>query len=117
MDTPQEIEVWLILPTIRKQLALSLKEIGMKQKEIAKSLNLTEAAVSQYLNKKRGDEVKFDKEILSKIRLSASQIISKKSSVRTELQKILRDVKNNKFICGVCHTHTSSEKGCSICFV
>jgi uncharacterized protein len=117
MDTPQEIEVWLILPTIRKQLALSLKEQGMKQKEIAKSLNLTEAAVSQYLNKKRGDEVKFDKEILSKIRGSASQIISKKSSVRTELQKILRDIKSNKFICGVCHTHTSSEKGCSICFV
>jgi predicted transcriptional regulator len=117
MDTPQEIEVWLILPTIRKQLALSLKEKGMKQKEIAKSLNLTEAAVSLYLNKKRGDEVKFSKDILSEINFSATQIITKKSTVRTELQKILKSIKENKFICGVCNAHTASEKGCDICFV
>jgi len=117
MDTPQEVEVWLILPAIRKQLAFSLKEQGMKQKDIAKTLGMTEAAISQYLSKKRGDEIKFDAPFVSRINLSATRIIEEKGSFRVELQKLLRDIKDNRFICDVCHEHTASEKGCSICFV
>jgi predicted transcriptional regulator len=116
MDTPQEVEVWLVLPAIRKQLALSLKEEGMKQKEIARTLNITEASVSLYLNKKRGDEIKFSRALVEMITQAARQVILKKTTVRQELQNILRAVKDNKFICTVCQTHTDSGKGCKICF-
>ncbi|MFH1405899.1 MAG: hypothetical protein ABIG52_01635 [Nanoarchaeota archaeon] len=50
---PQEIEVWYILPAIRKELVLALKEKGHTQKEIASFLNVTEPAISQYTKEKR----------------------------------------------------------------
>ena len=46
---PQEIEVWYIIPAVRRELAKSMVKIGLKQKQIAVTLGITEAAVSQYL--------------------------------------------------------------------
>ena len=117
MDTPQEVQVWLILPALRRQLAISLKVEGMKQKEIAKALNLTEAAVSQYVKKKRGEEVAFNKQLLNEITKSAKKISLKKSAGRQELQTLLRRTKETKLLCNVCHNHTESEEGCEICFI
>ncbi len=51
---PCEIVVWYLLPVIRKELAGRLKEKGLTQNEIAKRMGVTPAAVSQYLNSKRG---------------------------------------------------------------
>ena len=45
---PQEIEVWYILPAIRKELVVVLKESGLTQRKIAGMLKVTEAAISQY---------------------------------------------------------------------
>ena len=50
---PQEIEVWYVLPAIRKELVVTLKEKNLTQKKIAEFLNITEAAVSQYIKQKR----------------------------------------------------------------
>ena len=41
------------VPAIKAKLARELKERGMSQKEIASLLNVTEAAISQYLSGKR----------------------------------------------------------------
>jgi predicted transcriptional regulator len=41
------------VPAIKAKLARELKKKGKSQKEIAKILRVTEAAVSQYLSKKR----------------------------------------------------------------
>ena len=38
MQTRQEIEVTLVLPAIRRQLSVELKELGIKQAEIARRL-------------------------------------------------------------------------------
>ena len=32
MDTPQEIEVWYVLPALRREIAIALKKQGLKQK-------------------------------------------------------------------------------------
>jgi hypothetical protein len=45
---PQEIEVWYIIPAIRKELAKRLvQHHEVAQKDVAELLGVTEAAISQ----------------------------------------------------------------------
>ena len=53
MPLPCEVAASSIVPAIKAKIARRLKREGMKQKEIAKVLGVTESAVSQYLSKKR----------------------------------------------------------------
>src|SRR3989344_1908736 len=116
MNTPQEVEVWYVLPAIRRQLAISLKNDGLKQKEIAGVLNITEPAVSQYLKKKRGEEIAFSSQMLEEIAKSAKEISLDKSKLRSEIQKVMRKIKESKFICSVCNDHANTAKDCVICY-
>ena len=69
---PQEIEVWYIIPAIRRELAKSMiKDLKITQKQVASIMEITEAAVSQYLHSKRAKEVVFTKAILEEIKKSA----------------------------------------------
>ena len=65
MLTPQEIEVWYLLPALRREIAMKLKSEGYSQKDIAKLMDITPAAVSQYIHNKRAK--KLDIEIDPKI--------------------------------------------------
>lgn len=116
MDTPQEVEVWYILPAVRRQIAIALKLEGLKQKEIATALNITEPAVSQYIKQKRGEEISFPDKIKAEIILSAKEIAKDHRIARKETQRILKLITKEKFLCNVCHTHTNSEKNCKICY-
>ena len=61
---PQEIEVWYIIPAIRRELTkILIKQYNLKQKKVAMLLGISEAAISQYLSNKRGQEIKFPKEM------------------------------------------------------
>ena len=53
---PQEIEVWYIIPAIRKELAKVLtKKHRLTFEKAGVILGISKAAVSQYINKKRAD--------------------------------------------------------------
>ncbi len=117
MDTPQEVQVWFILPALRRQFAICLKKEGLKQKRIAELLNLTEAAVSQYLKKKRGEEITFSSQLNSEITKSANAVAEGKSEVRLEIQKLLNKIRETRFICSVCNVHTNTSSGCKICYI
>lgn len=55
MKIPCELIVWYVLPTIRRELARELVEChSMTQAEVARRFGVTDAAISQYLKKKRG---------------------------------------------------------------
>ena len=97
-------------------MAISLRKEGMKQKEIANALNLTEAAVSQYLKKKRGEETHFSKEVLNEIGKSARIIAVDHTKVRSETQRLLKLVSETRFICSVCHNYINSNVNCEICY-
>ncbi len=57
MKIPCEIVVWQVLPLIRRELAKELVQVhGLTQAEVARRFGVTDAAVSQYLTKKRGGE-------------------------------------------------------------
>jgi len=97
---PQEIEVFYIIPTVRRQLAIAMKQRGLKQKQIAVLLDIEDAAVSQYINQKRGNKVQFEKEIIKEINKSSKLIKDKLSLVR-ETQKLLRLIHSTGEICRI----------------
>jgi predicted transcriptional regulator len=72
-----EENVWYLLPLIRKEFAKSLiKDHGLTQRKAAEKLGITEAAVSQYVSKKRGDLKVTNAEIKREIKTSAKRIMN-----------------------------------------
>ena len=75
---------WHGLPIIRKEIVKCLiNNFGLNQKETAKILGLTPAAISQYLSKKRGKISIVNHDILSEINVSAEKIMSHGPSIVT----------------------------------
>lgn len=55
MRAPCEFIVWHIIPSVRKELARELVEThNLSQAEVARRLDITDAAISQYFKEKRG---------------------------------------------------------------
>jgi predicted transcriptional regulator len=76
IKTPCEKIVWYLLPAIRKELAKDLiQEFNLSQKETAKKLGLTEAAVSRYVSGKRGGLDILDDETQKEIQEASKRII------------------------------------------
>jgi len=112
--SPQEIEVWYVLPALRKELALAMKSMGLKQKEISKKLGITESAISQYFRKKRANEVIFNRKIKNKIKDSAKNIIKNKSFV-FEIDRLCRLIKKENVLCSIHKKFCNVPARCSIC--
>jgi len=113
---PQEVEVYFIIPALRKALAVTMKEQGLEQKEIAKRLGVTAAAVSQYIHGKRALDVTFGKEMLGKIKAS-SLLITDSLSLMRETQKLLQAAYQDKILCKIHEKLGGAPKGCEVCFV
>ena len=116
MDTPQEVQVWFILPAVRKNFVTVFKKKGLSQKKIARIMNITEPAVSQYLKNKRGKDVVFSKKLVNEINSSAEHVLKKEHSFRSELQRIMKLIKDTMEICTVCHDHIDTTEDCRICY-
>lgn len=90
------------LPAIRAMVAKELIEKGYKTKEVAKMLDLTQAAISQYLAGKRGKkgmEILERNEDVKKIIAEIADIVSKKNDAETE-----------EHICRICKAIRSQNK-------
>ena len=112
---PQEIEVWYILPGLRRELTKSLISQGLNQKEIALKLGVTESAVSQYIKDKRASSIKFDNAVIKAIE-GASKRIAKNGNIMKEIQKLNSLMRKNKFICKIHHKYDPSlPKNCDVC--
>ena len=74
--TPCENIVWNGLPILRKEIArVMIKDFNLNEKETAKMLGISAAAVSQYLSGKRGKIDIIDKNLLNEIKISTEKII------------------------------------------
>lgn len=113
---PQEIEVWYVIPAIRRDIAMVLKERGMKQTEIAKRMGLTKSAITQYLNSKRAKGFSFSQNMKREIEKSAGKIDNPLDTVR-EIQYILNLARKDN---AVCELHKNMDKSlpskCDVCF-
>ena len=113
---PQEVEVFYVIPAIRRELATVMKASGIKQKDIAKLLFVKESTISQYMTEKRAAEMKFSQKVKEAVALSANAIKDRVSLV-AETQKLLRLVKEEKALCQI-HTSISNiPKTCDVCFL
>ncbi len=110
----QEIEVWYIIPAIRKELARGLVKKGLKQREVARKLEVTDAAISQYFTSKRGGDVKFNQKIKKEIKVSVESIL-KGSDTLKEIQKICKMVHDDGICCYI-HKHHGAPKNCKVCY-
>ncbi len=108
---PQEIEVFYIIPALRRSLARYMKQQGMKQKDIAALLGVNTAAISQYTSNKRGHKVEFDEAILQEIQKSA-QLIEDKISYFRETQRLLRYLRQTNVLCQIHKQFTGIPAGC-----
>jgi predicted transcriptional regulator len=96
---PCETAVWEILPAIRRELVISLKrDFALSQRETAKLLGITEAAVSQYIRAKRGENLAFTPVVLNEIKNSARNIMKNPELTAHELCKICSMVQHN-YLC------------------
>ena len=114
MMFPQEIEVWYILPAVRKELAAALKRMGLPQTQIADKLGLTKAAISQYLSGKRAKDSGFGKDVKHMIEESAKRIAQGNPMV-PEVNNISREIWKTDFICRMHKKHADVPLHCDWC--
>ena len=114
MIHPQEIEVWYVLPAIRKEMAIALKKEGMAQKKIAEIFGVTPAAISQYISNKRGSDASMEKDIKKEVEKSIKIIIKDNKQMFFEMQKILKTLRDKGSMCSICKQKIDVPKDCHL---
>lgn len=115
---PQEVEVFYLIPAIRRELAAALKADGLEQKRIAKLLNISDAAVSQYFSAKRGSSITFNDAMKAKIKKIALKLKTHEE-VRASMQELLKLSLNEGVTCELHKLYSAGieiEDDCSVCF-
>lgn len=118
-NMPQEIEVRYILPAIRREFAkILVEELKKPQKETAKILDITEAAVSQYLHSKRAREVVFTEEARKEMRKSIEKLTSNYSKQRliAEIYGICKLTDVRHILCDIHRSQSKELENCNVCF-
>lgn len=102
-NLPQEIEVWYIIPAIRRELAKLLTEkYEFTQEKAADILGVSKAAVCQYLTKKRAVNVRFPLKIKGEIEKSAKILANNPKLALKEILRLLSVIKKIRCSCGIC---------------
>ncbi|MBW2985357.1 hypothetical protein KY313_01765 [Candidatus Woesearchaeota archaeon] len=114
---PQEIEVWYLIPALRKELSrIFIRDYGLAQKKAAELLGISEAAVSQYVKEKRGKEIKFTKSELGEIKDTAAKIVKDKKHSMKYLYEACVTFRGSKTICNLHRKyHKDIPAKCTIC--
>ena len=109
----QEVDMWYIIPAIRRDMARVMKSQGMRQREIARFLHVTDAAVSQYMSKKRARSVRFSADFKPHIRDSFAKILAGES-LQAELMRLCELCYQDGITCGL-HKRKGAPRDCRMC--
>ena len=115
MTLPQEIEVWFIIPAIRRELAKAMLGAGLRQKDVADRLGVTAAAISQYKKSKRASEVRFNARIKKEITAAAKRIVNG-GNIMKETQRLVRLCRKDGTVCRIGKRLGTSPEDCRACF-
>jgi predicted transcriptional regulator len=112
---PQEMEVWYVLPSLRRALAGALvADHKLPQKRVAELLGVTKAAVSQYLSSKRAKGFTFDPTMKREVREAAARI-AKGAAASQELYTLCSAVRRSGSLCKLHKGMADIDKKCTIC--
>ncbi len=82
---------WKLLPAIRKEIARTMiTKFGLTQRDAAKKLGVTPAAICQYLSQKRGHVDIKNQKIQQEILISTQKIIHFEKQVVFETCRLCR---------------------------
>ena len=114
-NLPQEIEVWYIIPAIRRELARLLTgEHGLSYDKAGDVLGISKAAISQYNKNKRASKVNLHSRVLKEIEKSAKRLDKNKELAVKEILRILKFMRDKKLPFEYCrdgeHDHEECEE-------
>ncbi len=114
---PQELEVWYLLPSLRKELAkIFVKEYNLSQREVSDVLGITESAVSQYLKSKRAKKMKFSAKEMEEIHKTASKIVGDKRHAADYFYQLSTKLRGSNCMCEVHRKYDKNLPGeCRMC--
>lgn len=112
---PQKVELYYVIPAIRKEFAKIMIGKGLSQKQVAGKLGITEAAVSQYMKSKRATE-RIDFGPLEKEMQKSVDKIMRGGSVIGETQRICGLARDKGIVCKVSKKMGYAPKECRACF-
>ena len=114
---PQEIEVWYLIPALRREVSkILVSKHNVSQKETAVLLGITESAISQYLSNKRGSDIKFSKQETEEIEKTANEIIKNPEKTTELIYKLSNLFKGHECVCKLHRKHDPSiHKNCKMC--
>ncbi len=115
MILPQELEVFYVIPAIRREIALALAKKGFKHKKIAQIFGVTEACVSNYFKNKRASEVKFNNRTSKLISDCTDKLSKGQTCFISVVQKICKEFKESKCLCALhekMDEHVCKCRGC-----
>ncbi|MBI2451734.1 hypothetical protein HYV50_01490 [Candidatus Pacearchaeota archaeon] len=100
---PQEIEVWYIIPAIRREMSMCFsKEHKISYDNIALMMGLTKAAISQYIAGKRVEKIRMHPKAIEEVKNSCNRVVKNKGNVTKEILKVLEIIKKKKLHCEMC---------------
>jgi len=110
---PCELMAFNVIPVIRRVAAVKMSE-KMKQKDVAAELGITEAAVSQYLSKKRGDHGSFVEKIVAR---SVEKFSGEEMTCAERVCAICRDLRATRSLCRIHMKKNPSfdTRSCGVC--
>jgi len=114
---PQEMDVWYVLPAIRREFALALIERGLSQIRVAVLLGVTGAAISQYKKQKRAKEEIFDVGMEKELERSIEKIVQNKNSLGEEIIRLNQLLKEKGIVCKIYNQVCALQKSknCPYC--
>ncbi len=116
---PQEVDVWYVLPALRKKIALGLLGTGMSQKEVAGIMKTSEATISHYKKDKRVKTDLLGNTLDAEIALSIKRIQKNSAILFSEILKLSNIVKEKGIFCdlyGKMATVHQSKRPCNDCY-
>ncbi len=100
---PQEIEVWYIIPAIRREIAVCLsKDYKISYEKIGNMLGISKSAISQYIKKKRAAKIKLHEKAMQEIKKSCRTIAKNNIGAIKEIKRVLSIIRKEKLHCEVC---------------
>ena len=98
---PQEIEVYYIIPTIRRYFAIELAKT-LPQKRVAEILGISSATISQYKSTKRGHKIILPESVIQKIKILTPSVKDTYTYIQ-ETQRLLKLCRQENILCNIHH--------------